>query len=129
MTLSSEVLEKIEVKAKRFMQQRHARVVETDPITLSKGLVLSDLGPSTDPWGRPVTLAEVRVLKDNAHHKKDDIVVWQIPTVAELRRHSSGGVLTRDDLLRRWVSSAGPRPLPDAETRRRLIQELKEWEK
>lgn len=101
-----EITARIEQQLHRYFQAKEENI-ETDPVTLSRGLVLERLGPAKDKWGRDVHLVLVKVLKKNAHHKKDDEVIWEIPTEQELEKVRSHGVHTQDDLLRLWVDSPG----------------------
>ena len=73
--------------------------IEIDPVTLSRGLVLRRLGPATDRWGRPVELVDVRVLEKNAHHRKHDRVIWEIPPEEELSFYKG----TREEKLKAWL--------------------------
>jgi hypothetical protein len=98
--------------ARRHFQAKEAQL-ETDPVTLSRGLVLDRLGPTYHDWGRDVNLVLVRVMKKNAHHKEGDEVIWEIPTDEELARIRPVGVHTRVDLLRLWVNSPGGRSSND----------------
>ena len=102
---------------KQHFRDKEAKLndeTETDPITLSRGLVLDRLGPGMDKWGRDVELVLVKVLKKNEHHQKDDIVIWEIPADEELAKIRSRGTDTRNDLLRLWAGSPGtPTPRRD----------------
>ena len=96
---------------RRHFQAKESQF-ETDPVTLSRGLVLERLGPGHDKWGRDVHLVYIRVLKKNEHHQKDDEVIWEIPTEEELKMVMKHGVHSRIDLLRLWLCS--PRSSTDA---------------
>lgn len=98
-----EIARRIERTVRRAMLEKEEGV-EIDPVTLSEGSVVERLGPGTDKWDRPVELVAVRVLKKNAHHKKGDEVIWEIPPESELQRYKTTAQ-SRADLLRMWVNA------------------------
>lgn len=101
-----QITRQIKTLARRHFQAKEQRH-ETDPVTLSRGLVIDRLGLAKDKWGRDVNLVLVKVLKKNAHHKEGDEIIWEIPTDEELAKVKPVGVHTRTDLLRLWVGSPG----------------------